>query len=153
MPTTRRRRPLRSIADVNVFLPLLIRAHPAHQAAIDWFDAQPDGSVGWCLPVELGVLRLLCNPKVMGRDALAPTRALDVWTTLGANARLAKIDRVPAEHDSYLRRLIAHREPSPDIWTDAWLAALAMSWPCEMVTFDRGFRAFDGVDLRLLEAA
>lgn len=143
---------MRSIADVNVFLPLLIPAHPAHRVALDWFDGQPDASVGWSLPVKLGVLRLLCNPKVMGRDALAPTLALDVWAALAANPRLSEIDRLPADHEASLRRLLADREPSPNIWTDAWLAALAICLSRQMVTFDRGFRAFDGLDLRLLGA-
>ncbi len=143
---------MRAIADVNVFLPLLIPAHPAHRAAIDWFNAQGDGSIGWCLPVKLGVLRLLCNPRIMGQDALSPTQALDVWARLAANRRLTDVSRLPAEHETHLRRLIANREPSPNIWVDAWLAALAICMSCEMVTFDRGFRAFDGVELRLLDA-
>lgn len=143
---------MRSIADVNVFLPLLIRPHPAHQTAVAWFNAQPDGGVGWCLPVKLGVLRLLCNPRVMGSDALAPSRALDVWMALVANPRLAEVSRLPAEHDAHLRRLIADRAPSPNLWTDAWLAALAICLSCRMVTFDRGFRSFEGIDLQLLEA-
>ncbi len=143
---------MRSIADVNVFLPLLIRAHPAHRAALDWFEAQPNAGVGWSLPVKLGVLRLLCNPKVMGSDALAPTAALDVWTALAANPRLSEVNRLPADHETHLWRLLAAREPSPNVWTDAWLAALAICLSCEMVTFDRGFRAFDGVELRLLGA-
>jgi len=42
------------------------------------------------------------------------------------------------------------REPSPDLWTDAWLAALAEASDCEMVTFDRGFRSFSRLKLRLL---
>lgn len=143
---------MRSIADVNVFLPLLIRAHPAHQTAVAWFNAQLDGSVGWCLPVKLGVLRLLCNPRVMGSDALAPGRALDVWAALAAHPRLTEVSRLPTEHDTHLRRLIAGREPSPNLWTDAWLAALAICLSCRMVTFDGGFRTFEGVDLQLLEA-
>lgn len=141
---------MRSIADVNVFLPLLIPAHPAHGAAIRWFDAQSDGSVGWCLPVKLGVLRLLCNARVMGRDAQVPTRALDVWAALSTDPRLTEVVRVPADHDRHLRRLIDGREPSPNLWTDAWLAALAISLSCEVVTFDQGFQAFAGLSLRLL---
>lgn len=143
---------MRSIADVNVFLALMIRPHPAHGAAIDWFEAQPQGSIGWCLPIKLGVLRLLCNPRVMGDDTLAPTRALDVWGRLAANRRLTEVDRLPADHDARLRQLIAGRSPSPNLWTDAWLAALAICLSCEMVTFDRGFRTFEALDLRLLEA-
>ena len=39
------------------------------------------------------------------------------------------------------------------LWTDAWLAALAQALDCEMVTFDRGFRSFSKLKLRLLEPA
>jgi len=142
---------LTSIVDVNVFLPLLIGPHPAHAAARSWFDAQSDGAVGWCLPVKLGVLRLLCNTIVMGADTLSPASALDVWTALTRDPRLTEVTRVPAGHDAALRRLIANRSPSPNLWTDAWLAALAVCLGRELVTFDRGFRAFEGLDLRLLE--
>jgi toxin-antitoxin system PIN domain toxin len=142
---------LRSIADVNVFLPLLIGPHPAHGTASRWFNAQSDGAVGWCLPVKLGVLRLLCNPRVMGADTLAPVSALDVWNALAGDPRLTEFSRVPPGHDAALRRLIANRSPSPNLWTDAWLAALAGCLSCELVTFDRGFRAFEGLDLGLLE--
>lgn len=48
---------------------------------------------------------------------------------------------------------VARREPSPDLWTDAWLAALAQAHGCEMVTFDGGFRSFAKLKLRLLDLA
>jgi predicted nucleic acid-binding protein len=35
--------------------------------------------------------------------------------------------------------------------TDAWLAALALSLDYEITTFDRGFKSFRGLKLRLLE--
>jgi predicted nucleic acid-binding protein len=38
-----------------------------------------------------------------------------------------------------------------NLWNDAWLAALAMSLDYEMTTFDRGFKSFRGLKLRLLE--
>jgi predicted nucleic acid-binding protein len=36
--------------------------------------------------------------------------------------------------------------------TDAWLAALALLLDYEMATFDRGFKSFRGLKLRLLTA-
>lgn len=48
---------------------------------------------------------------------------------------------------------MARREPSPDLLTDAWLAALAQAHGCEMVTFDGGFRSFAKLKLRLLDLA
>lgn len=139
-----------SIADVNVILPLLVGAHPAHAAALAWFDEQPAGSVGWHLLTRLGVLRLLCNSRVMAADVLAPDAALDVWDRLVVNRRFVEIARLPAAHESALRRLVAGRAPTPNLWTDAWLAALAQCLGREFVTFDRGFRSFAGVPTRIL---
>ena len=48
--------------------------------------------------------------------------------------------------------LVTSRAPTPNLWTDAWLAALAMSFDYEMTTFDRGFKSFRGLKLRLLES-
>ena len=40
-----------------------------------------------------------------------------------------------------------------DLALDAWLAVLAQATNCEMTTFDRGFRSFAGLKLRLLTPA
>jgi predicted nucleic acid-binding protein len=47
--------------------------------------------------------------------------------------------------------LLTNREPTPNLWADAWLAALAMSLEYELTAFDRGFKSFRGLKLRLLE--
>jgi predicted nucleic acid-binding protein len=47
--------------------------------------------------------------------------------------------------------LVTSREPTPNLWADAWLAALAVSLDYEVTTFDRGFKSFRGLKLRLLE--
>jgi hypothetical protein len=38
-----------------------------------------------------------------------------------------------------------------NLWTEAWLAALALSLDYEITTFDRGFKSFRELKLRLLE--
>ncbi len=144
---------LRSIADVNVLLPLIIPAHPSHRAARDWLAEQPEASVGWCVLTQLGVLRLLSNARVATTGALTPDAALAVWEQLISLAPFCELDQTPRSLGESLRQLAAGRQPSINFWTDAWLAALAQSLGCEMVTFDRGFRSFKGLKLRLLTAA
>jgi predicted nucleic acid-binding protein len=63
------------------------------------------------------------------------------------------IDQLPPTHNKLWYDYVARREPSPDLWTDAWLAALAHAHDCGMVTFDRGFRSFSKLRLRLLDLA
>jgi hypothetical protein len=49
------------------------------------------------------------------------------------------IDTQPAEHEPRLAALVSSREPTPSLWADAWLAALAMSLDCETTTFDQRY--------------
>lgn len=142
--------PVRSIADVNVLLPLLIPAHVSHTVARAWLAQQPEASVGWCTLTQLGVVRLLCNARVATTGALSPAAALAVWEQLASAPHFFEIGQTPAQHAEVLKRLVAGRETSPNLWTDAWIAALAQTLDCTIVTFDRGFRSFKGLKLRLL---
>lgn len=139
-----------SIADANVLFPLLVDGHVAHQAAQRWWDKQPDDSVGLPLPVQLAVLRLLTNKVAMNDAPVMPGAALDAWRQLANDPRCFQIDAPPEAHEGHFTALVADREPTPNLWTDAWLAATAQSLDYEMVTFDRGFRSFAGLRLCLL---
>lgn len=142
-----------ALIDVNVLLPLLLPQHPAHSSARDWLQAQPAGIGRFSLLTQLGVLRLLSQPRVMGTAVLKPERALQTWHQLVQAVAMEEISIVPPAHAEHLRRLVAGRAATPNLWTNAWLAALALSLDCEMVTFDRGFRQFPNLRLRLLKGA
>lgn len=138
------------IADANVVFALLVSSHPHHEIARNWWDGQADRSVGLHLLVRMAVLRLLSNRVAMNGAPASPVDALKAWRSLADDPRC--FDAVPpAAQDALFKALVAQREPSPNLWTDAWLAALALSLDCEMVTFDRGFRSFKGLRLRLPE--
>jgi toxin-antitoxin system PIN domain toxin len=144
---------VRCIADANVLLPLLTEGH-AHQApAADWWGSCEDDDVGLSLPVRMALLRLLSNTRVMGSSVLRPAAAWNAVQSLIDDPRIEVLDQFPAAHSKLWYDNVARREPSPDLWTDAWLAALAQAHDCEMVTFDRGFRSFSKLKLRLLEPA
>ena len=143
-------RPMRYLADVNVLLPLLTDGHPHRGPAVQWWEHCDDNNVGLSLPVHMALLRLLTNARVMGSSVLGPERAWEVVALLSDDPRIRIVDRLPATHAGHWHRCIAGREPSPNLWTDAWLAALALAADCEMVTFDKGFRAFSNLKLHLL---
>ena len=141
---------MRAIADANVLLPLLTEGHAHRAPASAWWDGCEDGSVGLCLPVRMALLRLLTNVRVMGSSILRPEQAWDVLAELIDDPRIVIVDQAPKTHTQHWRANIEGREPSPDLWTDAWLAALAQATDCEMITFDRGFRSFANLKLHLL---
>lgn len=143
---------MRCIADVNVLLPVLAEGHGHRPAALAWWEAQMDGDVGLCLPVRMGLLRLLTNIRVMGASVQRPEAAWSVLEMLRADPRIVDCVTLPATHDALWRTHVSGREPSPNIWTDAWLASAAQSLNLELVTFDRGFLAFADLQLNLLAA-
>jgi len=139
------------IADANVLFPLLVQGHSAYETVKRWWDEQPDGTVGACLITRLAVLRLLTNRVAMNGVPVRPEEALGAWGRLSNDPRSFHIDSHPAEHEARFASLVTSREPTPNLWDDAWLAALAMSLDYELTTFDRGFKSFRGLKLRLLE--
>lgn len=141
------------LADTNVLLPVLVAGHPLRGTTLVWWDACDDGTVGLCLPVRMALLRLLSNVRLMGSGVLRPEQAWAAVDELGNDPRIVAVDQVPQDHSKLWRANVAGREPSPDLWTDAWLAALAQSLGCEMVSFDRGFRSFPKLKLMLLSPA
>lgn len=144
---------MRCIADTNVLLPVLTEGHAHRGSAVAWWEACDKDDVGLSLPVRMALLRLLTNRRVMGSGTLRPAQAWGAVQRLIDDPRIFIVEQVPAAHTRFWRDNIAQREPTPDLWTDAWLAALAQADDCEMVTFDRGFRSFAKLKLRLLEAA
>lgn len=144
---------MRCIADANVLLPVLAEGHAHQVPATAWWDAIEDGAVGLSLPVRMALLRLLSNSRVMGTSVLRPAQAWAAVQSLVDDPRIEVLDQVPATHGKLWYDNVARREPSPDLWTDAWLAALAQANDCEIVTFDRGFRSFTKLKLHLLEPA
>jgi uncharacterized protein len=138
------------IADANVLFPLLVEGHVAHGTAIEWWQNQPDGAVGTCLLTRLAVLRLLSNRVAMSGNPVKPKEALSAWQQLADDPRAVHIESEPPTHEQRFTTLVTGREPTPNLWTDAWLAALALSLDYEMTTFDRGFKSFRGLRVRLL---
>ena len=139
------------IADANVLFPLMVQGHAAYEVAKGWWDEQPDGTVGTCLLTRLAVLRLLTNRVAMNGTPVSHDEALKAWGRLSNDPRSFHVDGEPAEHESRFVSLVSSRQPTPNLWTDARLAALAMSLDYEMTTFDRGFKSFRDLKLRLLE--
>ena len=138
------------IADANVLFPLLVDRHVAHEVARRWWEKRSDDSVGLCLLTRMAVLRLLTNRVAMNGAPTTPEVALNAWRALAADPRSVFVDVAPSSHENFLTSMVTVRQPTSNLWTDAWLAALARSLDHELVTFDRGFKSFDGIKLSLL---
>jgi hypothetical protein len=137
------------LPDVNVWVALAVAEHVHHRAAKAWFDAAQHDSISFCRVTQMGFLRLLTNPRVMAEDALTPARA---WSALDGFYEDSRIlfAAEPAGLEGAWRALTKPRPAGANYWTDAYLAAFASAAGHALVTFDRDFRRFDELNLRLL---
>lgn len=139
------------LPDVNVWLALAVREHVYHEAASRYWSESAAARVHLCRVTMLGMLRLLTRPRVMGQGAL------DLASAMALHARFAALPEVdlrpePAETAKVLLRLVDAALPGR-LLSDAYLAAFAMAGGLRLVTFDRDFRRFDGLNLLQLSPA
>ena len=77
-----------SLPDVNIWIALVAEGHVHHVPARDWFTAQPHTSVAFCRITQMGLLRLLTNSNVMGRNPRTIVQAWKIFEQLRADRRL-----------------------------------------------------------------
>jgi toxin-antitoxin system PIN domain toxin len=139
------------LADVNFLLPLLVRSHVHHAPALDWWSRQPPGRIGLCRIVQLGLVRLLSNQRVMQNHAMTARSAWDVTVELLADERIDFWPE-PAGLDDLFPRLLRYSVPTQALVSDAYLAAFAICRQSGVVTLDQGFKQFAGLSVELLES-
>lgn len=139
------------LADVNLLFALLYAGHSHTSQAIGWLERLGEADrVLLCRVVQMGVLRLLTNPPVMGDEVLTPRQAWSLWDRLGTDPRFAGIDEPPRLESTWRRIDVAARQGGR-IETDSYLAAFALSGGFRLVTFDRGFRRYPELDVLILD--
>lgn len=142
---------MRALADVSWLLPLCHGGHEHHKPALAWLESLPvEGRITICRAAQLGLLRLLNNPAVMGSDALDGDQLWRLNDQLLGDSRFSFESEPPAlEHG--LRRLTQDVRHSPKLWQDAYLAAFAVAAGLQLVTFDKGFRKFPALHCVVLD--
>lgn len=139
-----------SLCDVNVLLALAYGRHAHHRSAAAWLATINEAeAVVVCRQTQLGLLRLLSTRAVMGADVLDVTGCWAVLDVLMSDERFA-FAAEPLGFESEFRRAMRGASVSPKLWQDAYLAAFAIAGGLTLVTFDTGFKAVEGLELRLL---
>lgn len=140
--------------DVNVWLALALKHHALHaQAVAAFLAASPGRKVYFCWATRMGVLRLLTTESVFKPAGLRPmTNAqalavLDGWTSSPA---VGSLDDEPPSVWTRWRAFANLTTASPKRWMDAYLAALALEHGLRLVTTDRAFASYAGLDAVVL---
>lgn len=140
-----------ALCDVNVLLALVSDRHVFHDSAAHWAETLPANEAVICRVAQMGLMRLLNTPAVMGDEAHSADDCWALWRRLLEDERFHFTTVEPAGLDAFFERFTAGRAFSPRLWTDAYLAAYAQSAQATIVTFDRGFRGFAGLACKVLQ--
>lgn len=141
-----------ALCDVNVLLALVTDRHAMHPVAARWAEGLPADGAVLCRVVQMGLLRLLNNPAVMGEDVLDTSGCWSMWHRLTEEHRFLIAMEEPPGLDAAFERFTVGRAFSPRIWTDAYLAAFAHAGQLTLVTFDKASRGLAGLACDILEA-
>ncbi len=97
----------------------------------------------------MAFLRLLTNPRVMGADLLVPGEDISAYQNLCADDRIRFAQELNNTESLWLS-LMSVAAANGSVWTDAWLAAFALSHHYKLVSFDAGMRRWPKLEAEIL---
>ena len=137
------------LPDLNVWLALSWPGHSHHRQAVHYWEQQAADQVLFCTVTALGLVRMVSQPKLMG---VAVKNAAEASALLHALCQQPGVQLAEPEHNGWevFHQLLQSAELPARLCTDAHLAALAIANGWRLVSFDRDFERFDGLQRLLL---
>jgi toxin-antitoxin system PIN domain toxin len=132
------------LPDVNVWLALADANHAHHAASQRYWQSQAASLVAFCRVSMLGFLRLSTHRGVLSRS-LTSGEAWGIYQQYLDEAEVGFVHEAPTIDDAFCA-LTCEPDFSQRLWTDAYLAAFALSAGCRVVSFDSDFARFADLD-------
>lgn len=136
------------LPDLNIWLALVVLEHPHHGLARQyWDDSATARALGqkwhFCRATMLGLVRLLCQPKIMGEGVLSLAQAHSTYRQLRDMEGVAFCPDTESADAVLAAWSMEAAKPMPArLWPDAWLAATAETAGLRLVSFDVDFKRF-----------
>lgn len=144
---------MRSLPDINVWIALCIPAHTHHHLAVQWAKGDPSESLFFCRYTQQGLLRLITTAAVTTLFKQAPLSNHEALRTMAGILEDGNV-QFATEPENIFPHWSAYadvRTASPKLWMDAYLAAFARCGGYRLVTTDKGFKQFKGIEVLLLK--
>jgi uncharacterized protein len=135
------------IPDINVWLALAVEEHPHHAVAKIYWEALQANPIAerclwFCRVTMIGLIRLLAQPKVMGKGVLTLAQENAVCQNFLAVPGVGLLADTEST-DEFLSGFLNIGNVQNRFCTDAYLAALSKSSGARLVTFDQDFTRFN----------
>jgi toxin-antitoxin system PIN domain toxin len=125
-----------------------------HAAARTWLAERGPHEAHFCRSTQQSFLRLLTTKAVLApyrTPPLSNKAAWSVYVGLRADARISWAEE-PDGLEASWKKFSAAAHASPKLWMDAYLAAFAMAGGHQLVTTDKAFKQFKGLDVAVLSS-
>lgn len=136
------------ILDVNVLVAVHRQDHPAFTEVRPWFDTLAHDGRRFGVPdaVWASFLRITTNRRIFE----VPSPLSDAFAFLWAvRAQPHHVGVIPGPHHLGLFERLCHDGAvTGDLVADAYIAAIALELGCELVSLDRDFARFPGLEWR-----
>ena len=136
------------LIDANVLLYAVNERAAHHRAARTWLDSALSGeeTVGFAWISLLAFIRISSQPAIFPRPLSADASMAQVIDWLGQPT--AVVLSPTERHATLLAGLLATAGTAGNLVNDAHLAALALEYSAEVISFDADFSRFTGVAWR-----
>ena len=137
------------LPDLNVWLALAWPDHSHHHQALYYWEQQAAEQLLFCTVTALGLVRLVCQPKLMGAAVKTLAEASSLLDAFCQQLGVSLASEKRAGWEVF-HQLLNSGELPPRLCTDAYLAALAITHGWRLVSFDRHFERFEGLERLVL---
>ena len=136
-----------NLPDANILIYAYDKFSPHHAGAKQWLEEALTGSapVAFCWPTIVAFIRIVTNRKAMAK----PLAAEDACAIVGSwlEEPLATIVLPTERHWTVFLRVLGEGQGAGPLVSDAHLAALAIEHGATLVTNDRDFSRFPGLEV------
>lgn len=141
--------------DANIWVAATFPGHSHHGPAMDflyersyhdpaWLSSKT--SIAWMRLVSTNAISSYYNSPEFSNKA-----ALEILNGWLKQPEIQYMDKEPDGTFEKWKQLSSSPLPSPKIWMDAYIAAIAIEANLPLVTFDKGFQAYAAQGLQLCE--
>jgi toxin-antitoxin system PIN domain toxin len=131
------------LLDINLWLALVDKRHVHHSLAQAYWSQSGANQFAFCRITMLGFLRLTTSSKAV----VTPKTNVEAWAIYQELMALPNIQFLAesATLDANFQTLTTQAALPHHLWTDAYLAAFAISSGSRLVSFDADFARFPGL--------
>lgn len=132
------------LPDVSTWVALSYTNHLHHLRAKAYWDSTRADEIAFCGTTLMGMLRILTLPAPMNGNPFSPAEAIQKAREWMGLAEVRFIGD-SAETSARVAEWANLSFFTPKLWTDAWIAAIAVTNDCRIVSFDSDFSRFPGL--------